>query len=222
MTVSRLKAHSRTLAFISDIHGHAEALEQVLAELAEQPDIGAIVAAGDHFLGGPEPMRVWQQLQSAKVQCVQGLSDQALAGVDVSEVVVEDAAQAERLNAFVETRQALGELVLERIRRLPRQVRLPLVNGAEVLVVHGSPADPLQEMNHVMDDEELNALIGDDPADVVVCGASHIPFSRLIGEVMIAGVGSVGEAPEGALAHYTLLRPHADRNEVEHRYVTLR
>jgi predicted phosphodiesterase len=46
-----------------------------------------------------------------------------------------------------------------------------------------------------MSDQEINALLGDDPADVVVCGASHVPFDRMIGGVRIVNVGSVGEAP---------------------------
>ena len=46
-----------------------------------------------------------------------------------------------------------------------------------------------------MTDAEINALIADDTADVVVCGASHLPFDRLVGGVRIVNVGSVGEAP---------------------------
>jgi len=57
-----------------------------------------------------------------------------------------------------------------------------------------------------MTDDELNALLGDDPADVVVCGMSHLPFERILGDVHIINVGSVGEAPVGgqqAVAHAT-------------------
>ena len=48
-----------------------------------------------------------------------------------------------------------------------------------------------------MSDEELDALLGDDPADVVVCGMSHTPFHRMIGDVNVINVGSIGEAPDG-------------------------
>jgi predicted phosphodiesterase len=56
-----------------------------------------------------------------------------------------------------------------------------------------------------MADEEINALLGDDPADVVVCGASHVPFDRVVGGVRIVNVGSVGEAPGAGprIAHAT-------------------
>ena len=93
------------------------------------------------------------------------------------------------------TRDALGELILQRIRRLPTHQRLPLEDGGELLLVHGSPADPGEPLTHDMTDQEINALIGDDPADVIVCGASHVPFDRMVGGVRIVNVGSVGEAP---------------------------
>jgi predicted phosphodiesterase len=102
-------------------------------------------------------------------------------------------------------RDGLGELILQRIRRLPTHVRIPLEDGGELLLVHGSPVDPAEALTHDMSDEEINALLGDDPADVVVCGASHVPFDRTVGGVRIVNVGSVGEAPAGGarIAHAT-------------------
>jgi hypothetical protein len=51
-----------------------------------------------------------------------------------------------------------------------------------------------------MSDEELDAQLGDECGDVVVCGMSHTPFHRMIGDVQIINVGSVGEAPDGLTA----------------------
>jgi predicted phosphodiesterase len=103
------------------------------------------------------------------------------------------------------TREALGDLMLERIRRLPTQQRIPLEDGGELLLVHGSPMDPGEALTHDMSDVEINALLGDDPADVVVCGASHVPFDREVGGMRIVNVGSVGEAPGAGMriAHAT-------------------
>jgi hypothetical protein len=81
---------------------------------------------------------------------------------------------------------------------LPTTVRLPLDDGGEVVLVHGSPSDPTEPITHDMSDEEISALLGDDPADVVVCGGSHVPFDRTVSGVRIINVGSVGEAPSGA------------------------
>ena len=56
-------------------------------------------------------------------------------------------------------------------------------------------------------DEEILALLDDDPADIIVCGATHVPFQRTVGEYHVVNVGSVGAAPEGKIAHYTVLTP---------------
>ena len=45
----------------------------------------------------------------------------------------------ERMKAV---RAELGDLVLERIKRLPTHVRIPLEDGGELMLVHGSPLHP--------------------------------------------------------------------------------
>ena len=79
-------------------------------------------------------------------------------------------------------------------------------DGKELLLVHGAPSDPTVELSDDLTDEEMNVLLGDDPADVVVCGMSHVPFDRTVGDVRIINVGSIGEAPSSAgprVAHAT-------------------
>jgi predicted phosphodiesterase len=72
-----------------------------------------------------------------------------------------------------------------------------------------------------MDDEELNALLGDDGADLIVCGGSHVPFDRNIGDVRIVNVGSVGESPTPGIAHATLIESSAFGITVDQFYVDL-
>src|SRR5690606_24856320 len=121
---------------------------------------------------------------------------------------------------FAETRTALGELALKFLEKLPVERRIPMVDGSEIVVVHGSPADSMQEMSHDMDDDELLALIAGDPADIVVCGATHVPFQRDLDGQRVINVGSVGAAPEGAVAHYTIITPRADGTSlIEQTYV---
>jgi predicted phosphodiesterase len=201
------------IAFVSDLHGNLPALNVVLAEL-ERLGVKRLYVAGDLLLGGDEPLQVWQRLQALGATCIRGPSDMALAAIDPQSLLPIDDGQRRQARAFADTRAAIGDLVAERLRRLPEQHRSPLIDGREVLMVHGSPADPSREISHDLDDEEILALLDDDPADIIVCGATHVPFQRTIGEYHVVNVGSVGAAPEGQVAHYTVLTPRMSGADV--------
>lgn len=152
--------------------------------------------------------------------CVQGAGDRALATLDANRIHPKNQREREKLNRLNEVRRQLGELILIRLARLPSSFRLPLDNGGELVVVHGSPADPLEPFTHDMSENEIRALLVMDPADVVVCGGSHVPFDRTVMGVRIVNVGSVGEAPGvlptgGAYADATFIEISSTGIEVE-------
>ncbi|HEY4121485.1 MAG TPA: metallophosphoesterase family protein [Byssovorax sp.] len=194
---------------VSDVHGHADALAAVLAT-AERRGWDLVVAAGDHCFPGPKPLEAFQRLARVKALLAQGIGDRALATIDPSAVRGRSDRERERLERLAAVRLELGDAVLARLAALPEIVRVPLPDGRELVVVHGSPTDATEPMTHDMSDDEISALLGDDPADIVVCGGSHVPFDRLVSGVRVVNVGSVGEAPEstsgapgGARAHAT-------------------
>jgi predicted phosphodiesterase len=201
------------IAFLSDVHGNLTALEVVLAEL-KRLDVKRVYVAGDLLLGGDEPLEVWQRLQAAGATCTRGPSDSALGSVDPGSLVPIDEEQRRQARLFSDTRGAIGDLVAERLRRLPEQQRIPLVDGREVLMVHGSPADSNREISHDLSDDEVLALLDDDPADIIVCGSTHVPFQRTVAEYHIVNVGSVGAAPEGQVAHYTVVTPRMSSADI--------
>jgi predicted phosphodiesterase len=192
------------LLCLSDIHGNLDALRAVLAT-AERRAFHKLLVAGDIVFPGPEPVETWRRLTAAGAVMVQGLTDRAVATLDPAGLHARSDHERERIDRMRATRDALGELMLQRVRRLPTHARIPLEDGGELLLVHGSPSDPGEALTHDMSDEEINALLGDDPADVVVCGASHVPFDRMVGDVRVVNVGSVGEAPGAGsrIAHAT-------------------
>jgi predicted phosphodiesterase len=201
------------IAFLSDVHGNITALEVVLTEL-ERLDVKRVYVAGDLLLGGDEPLEVWQRLQALGAICTRGPSDLALGSVDPGSLVPIDEEQRRQARLFSGTRNAIGDLVAERLRRLPDQQRIPLVDGREVLMVHGSPADSNREISHDLSDDEVLGLLNDDPADIIVCGSTHVPFQRTVAEYHIVNVGSVGAAPEGQVAHYTVLTPRMSNADI--------
>jgi predicted phosphodiesterase len=195
------------------VHGNLTALDVVLTEL-ERLGVKRIYVAGDLLLGGDEPLEVWHRLQEVGAICTRGPSDMALGSVDPSSLVPIDGEQRKQARLFGDTRAAIGDLVAERLRRLPEQQRIPLIDGREVLMVHGSPADSHREIGHDLTDDEILALLDDDPADIIICGSTHVPFQRAVAEYHVVNVGSVGAAPEGQIAHYTVLTPTMSSAEI--------
>ena len=190
---------------LSDIHGHAAALSAVLAT-AERSGYGKILVAGDICFPGPEPLGVWRRLSQLNALCVQGVGDRAIATVDIEELRPRDDYEAARLGRLCEVRKELGDVILRRLAKLPRRIRQPLGGDRELLLVHGSPLDPMEPITHDMDDVTIAHLLADDPADVVLCGGSHVPFDRVVARqgddlpsrTRVINLGSVGEAPAGA------------------------
>ena len=200
---------------ISDIQGDAEALQDVLVEAERRGGFDRVLVAGDLCFPGPGPLATWRLLMAVQATFVPGLTDRALATLDLGKVVAQTLHERAQLERLAAVREELGELIVTRLARAAPIVRIPLPNADELVLVHGSPADPTEGMAHDMTDEELIALLGDDPADVVVCGATHVPFDRQVAGVRIVNVGSVGEAPGRLHAHGTLIEVVATGYEVD-------
>ena len=210
---------SKPMAFLSDIHGNWPALKAVIAA-AEERGIDDFFVAGDLLLGGEHPLEVWQELQRIGARCVRGVSDTALAAIDITEIEAPtDPQSRDALARFQATREAIGELSLARLRRLPERIRIPMMDGREIVMVHGCPADATREMTHDLSPDEILTLVADDPADIIVCGASHVPFRHDVEEISIVNVGSVGQAPEGGIAHMTIITPRMSGAEIQQLWV---
>src|SRR5262245_39622484 len=153
------------LLCVSDIHGHIDALAAVLAT-AERRSFSKLLVAGDIVFPGAAPLETWRRLVAAGAVLVQGVSDKALATLDPTDLHPSNEHERRMVERMHAARTELGEVILGRIKRLPTHVRLPLEDGGELLLVHGSPSDPAEAMTFDMSDEEIDALLGDDPADV--------------------------------------------------------
>jgi predicted phosphodiesterase len=199
------------LLCVSDIHGHLDALAAVLAT-AERRSFNKLLVAGDIVFPGPQPLETWRRLAVAGGVLVQGVGDKALATLDPRDLHGTNDHERLMIERMRAVRAELGDVILGRLKRLPTHWRMPLDDGGELLLVHGSPVDPAEALTHDMSDEEIEALLGwsgsttsggPKPADVVVCGMSHVPFEREVLGCRIVNVGSVGEAPGAHVAHAT-------------------
>jgi predicted phosphodiesterase len=212
------KPASQPMAFLSDVHGNLAALDAVLDELRRNT-ITDIFVAGDLLLGGEQPLEVWQRLQSLGARCVRGTSDVALATIDPTALRPSGEEESAMAARFAATRRAVGDLILRRLGELPDRIRVPMVDGGELLVVHGSPSDPFESIGHELEDDDVRELLADDPANIVICGSTHVPYLRIIDDTRLVNVGSVGLAPEGRVAHYTLVYPKLDGAQIDQTWV---
>jgi predicted phosphodiesterase len=205
---------------VSDIHGHAAALDAVLKE-ADGLGWDQLVACGDLCFPGPAPLAVWKTLVGHRALCVQGVGDRALAQVDPNKLSATSEVERNRIERLRQVQNELGELIVKRIGQLPAIANLPIESGHTMIAVHGSPLDPSEPFAIDMTDDELIALLGDQPGDIIVCGGSHVPFDRAVADVRIVNVGSVGEAPGGGYANFTIVTTSALGINVQQHVVTL-
>jgi predicted phosphodiesterase len=204
---------SKPMAFFSDVRGNTEALEAVLAEVARRAIVD-IYSIGNHVFGGADPVATWMRLSQASVHMTRGMQDLALVTMNPEKLRPTTEREAEIAAEFRRTQEALGDFVLTRIRKLPERIRLPLLDGSELVACHGSPSDNSIELTHDLDDEELVALLADDPADIVVAGGAFTPFQRDVAGVRFVNVGSVS-IPETRSAYFFVVTPRVDGTLVE-------
>jgi predicted phosphodiesterase len=191
-----------SVAVLSDIHGVLPALDAVLAE----PDVAGaerIVLTGD-IAAGPEPSAVLDRLLDLgdRVTWVRGNADRELvelaAGADIP-IPDEISPWAAR---------QLSADHLDWLAALPHPVTLAVDGFGSVLFCHGTPRDDAEV---VLVDTRLDRwadVLADVPGDVetILCGHTHMPFTRLAHRRQIINPGSVGMPYGRSGAHWALLR----------------
>ena len=169
------------LGFVSDAHGNPEGLEGCLRVL-ELEGATRIYFLGDAVGYLPEENAVLHLLRSSGAICVRGNHEAMLLG----EIPVrEGRREAYRLE---EAGARLEPAHRDWIAAWP--VRLELeIERVRLLLVHGSPADPLE--GYVYPDTDL-APLRDLPFDVALMGHTHRPFIATAGALTVVNPGSCG------------------------------
>ncbi|MFU8873887.1 metallophosphoesterase family protein [Micromonospora sp. SL4-19] len=189
------------VAVLSDIHGVLPALEAVLAE-PDVADADLIVLTGD-IAAGPQPVEVLDLLA--------GLGDRACwVGGNADRELVE--ARAGRKSPVDVSNWAAEQLRGDQVARLaalPPAVTLPIAGLGQVLFCHATPRD---DEEVVLVDSRLERwaeVFAGVPAEVgtVICGHTHMPFTRLVDRRLVVNPGSVGMPYGGAGAWWALLGP---------------
>jgi predicted phosphodiesterase len=190
-----------SVAVLSDIHGVLPALDAVLAEPAVQA-AERIVLTGD-IAAGPQPVPVLDRLLGLgdRVIWVRGNADREL--VELARGQTDDVGDA--ISPWA-ARQLTADHV-DWLAGLPYPVTFPVEGFGEVVFCHATPRDDEEVV--VVDsrlDRWAEVLAGlPDEVMTVVCGHTHMPFTRLANRRQVINPGSVGMPYGRQGAHWALL-----------------
>ena len=59
------------------------------------------------------------------------------------------------------------------------------IEGHEILMVHGSPVSDKDSIYPSITREGLRSKIGEQHPDILICGHTHIPFTRKVSGVLV-------------------------------------
>ena len=185
------------IAVLSDIHGVLPALDSVLAE----PEVAAadrIVLTGD-LAAGPQPRETLDRLASLgdRAVWIRGNADRELVQLATGEV----STVPDPIAPWAAAQLRPDQVTL--LAGLPLTATLEVAGLGVVLFCHATPRD---DEEVVLADSRLERwadVLG--PAGpevaVVVCGHTHMPFSRLAHGRLVVNPGSVGMPYGRAGAH---------------------
>jgi putative phosphoesterase len=190
------------IALLSDVHANLPALDAAL-EFATSAGAERVIVAGDLVGDGPDPVPVVARLRAAGAECVRGNVDRRVVKWARGEKKLAKKAKRRKSLAgnrawtALQLRAAVEEM--DWLARLRAEMHLRLL-GHDILVVHGSPLGDTDYVYPSITSEglaaKLSRLEGLEPS-ILVCGHSHIPFSREIDGVLVVNCGSVGRPADG-------------------------
>lgn len=191
------------IAFISDIHGNAIALESVLKDIKTK-SIDKIIVLGDICFRGPEPKRSLDLVRSLNTEVIKGNADEWLVrGIKQGEVP--DVALASMSLEQQWTVNQLSNQDLEYLDSLPLSLTCNLNDKIKISAFHATPDSLFESVNPNDNDEKiLTKLMERNLADIYLYGHIHLPFVRFINGKCVANTGSVG-LPFDGLNHASYL-----------------
>ncbi|MFQ6054075.1 MAG: metallophosphoesterase family protein [Candidatus Bathyarchaeia archaeon] len=199
------------LLVVSDIHSNLTALRRVLEDAGRFDDA---VCAGDIVGYGPGPGECVETAAELGFRCVAGNHDAAVVTGDTS-----------GFNPYAAAAVAINECLLDGesrawLRGLPTGLTMN-VEGLRVVVVHGSPRDPLNEYIFPAEARPRAAEFLDlTGADLLILGHTHVPYVHGGDRRLLVNPGSVGQPRDGdPRASYMIIDLEGGAATVDHRRV---
>lgn len=213
----------KKIAVISDIHGNMEALNSVLEDIKNR-NCDYIFALGDYAMAGPEPQEVIKYFINKSLEenvyLIQGNTDYMISHYDeelYNNLQSKAPVMAEALKNDV---SILNNSELEFLKNLPVQLEKEIEN-VKFLLVHGSPRRNNEDILPTTPLIEVEKMLENVTADVILCGHTHIPCGfQTNTKQTVVNVGSVGRpfTPEPKSC-YLIISVENGECTFEHRFV---
>ncbi|SDJ99821.1 metallophosphoesterase family protein [Sediminibacillus albus] len=178
------------IAFLSDIHGNAIALEAVIEDI-NRKNVDNIIVLGDIAYRGPEPKRSIELVRGLGTDVVKGNADEwVVRGIDKGEVP--DHAH-ELMNEERDwTAAQLTQEDINYLANLP-SVKQFEVEGVTFHAFHATPDSLFEVVPPSAEDDTLALkLMKATAADVYLYGHIHQSYIRTINGKTVINLGSVG------------------------------
>lgn len=176
------------LAILSDIHGNAVALEEVLGDIANRR-IDKMICLGDIATLGPEPLRVLDILQSIDCEFVAGNHDEYMNDPSLMESYITIPILGDSIRWCA---GLLSESNRKFLATFKTHIRIRPDDETEILFYHGSPQSNTDDLLAGTPDADVDRYIAGHESNIMVGGHTHIPMLRFHHGNTIVNAGSVG------------------------------
>jgi putative phosphoesterase len=177
------------LAFISDIHGNAVALDAVLEDIKKR-NVDRIIVLGDISYRGPEPKRALDLVKSLNTNVIKGNADEwVVRGIKEGEVAKSALTMMNKERDWIY--KHLDEEDLQYLNELPTEIKLE-ADQIKIHAFHATPTSLFDIVQPFDSDEALKDKMMKSDADLFVYAHIHKPFIRYIEGKCLMNIGSVG------------------------------
>ena len=209
------------IAVISDIHANTLALDAVLEQI-DKIGVDRVFCLGDILMAGYDPNGTAQKILNIKnLEIIQGNTDKMVA--HYSEELFEKAKNKFPCMGYAlkEDLKIVDKKYIDFVKNLPEKKYIE-VNNLKIQLVHGSPRAQDENIYPNLDLENVEQIVADSEAELILCGHTHIPcgYSLNSGKTVV-NVGSVGRSmTEDKMPYWALLQINDDATfQIEHKSI---
>ncbi|MCM3665245.1 YfcE family phosphodiesterase [Mesobacillus subterraneus] len=177
------------IAFISDIHGNATALEAVLEDIKER-NVDNVYVLGDICYRGTEPRRSVELVRKLNTAVIKGNADEWIVrGIQKGEVPDPALEIMNKERGYTLSR--MDRESVDYLYNLPSELKIE-IEGIKIHAYHATPNSLFDVVSSDESEEKLMKTQIVQDADLYVYAHIHKPYIRYLKGKCIINTGSVG------------------------------